>query len=535
MRSALLLFLALPVLALDVRILDMNEEVTTGTALAIDGDNLLVTLPGGAKKSIPCDTVVEITFPANDGAQGGNPMVEVVLSNGDVIRGDVTGGDESTISLAAGEMGRMEVPLENVSRLLVLVDNNMEKVPPDAAAGDEDRLYLANRDTDVGFPPEEGDVLTPEGITIVSSRTGKPVTYAWKQLAGWYIAGVKSVPMPDDLIATVVCSGGTRLTGRVNSVTGTTLTLDHVVVGKIPVPIAAVRAIYFINGRVTYLSDLPVAASRERPFIYDPERPDASPFPFRRDASVGEGRPLTIKGREFRKGLGVHSYSALEFATNRAYSKFCASIGLDQEAVGADGGSGSVVFQVWAGKLDQVDPDLRLYTTHVKDWKALCERLKGARRFWGMFNEAARAAMEEIASGEEATEARRIAVRNAVNAALARADLYDPDAFPAERLPDDARTILGKDRAKRTARETDRLHRRCLELAVGDAIEHVAQPAKLLYDSGLVRYGEEPRDISVSVQGLDSIVLVVRCGLEGDIFDGETWDRADWGGARFIK
>ncbi|GEM_PF-6244589 len=535
MRSAALwLVLALPVLALDVRVLDMNEEVTTGTAIAVEGDDLVVTLANGEQKSIPCDTVVEITFPANDAAPAGNPQVEVVLTNGDVIRGEVAGGNTENIVIAAGEMGRMELPLTNVSRVLVLIDNNKEKVPSDASAEEMDRIYLKNQDTNVGFPSSEGEAITAEGIRF-TGRGDTEVTYEWKDIAGWYMGSSLPVVMPENLLATAVCSGGTRLTGTLTSMTGTTLHLDHVIVKDVPVPVAAVRAIYFVHGRVAYLSDLPTSAVRERPFIYDPERPENSPFPFRRDGAVVQGGPLTIKTREFRKGLGVHSYSALEFKPAGAYSRFCASVGLDKEAVGADGGGGSVVFQVLQGTIDQLDPELRLYTPHVTDWKDLCTGLAKSKRFSGLFDEGAQKVIAELAAGEEATDARKVAVRNAVNVALAKADLWDEDAFPEDSLPADAKAILAKDAAARTPREVDRLNRRCLEAAAGGAIAHVPAPPNVLYDSGLMRFGEDAKDVSVSLEGVDTLVLVVRCGLEGDIFDGETLDRADWGGARFIR
>lgn len=536
MRSAALwLALALPALALDVRVLDMNEEVTTGTAIAVDGEDLVITLADGTTKPIPCDTVVEVTFPANDGAPTGTPQVEVVLTNGDVIRGDVVGGNTENIVIAAGEMGRMELPLTNVSRVLVLTDNNKDKVPSDASATETDRIYLKNQDTNVGFPSSEGEAITPEGIRF-TGRGDTEVTYAWNEIAGWYIGSSLPVKMPSTLLATAVCSGGTRLTGTLTSMTGTTLSLDHVLVKNVPVPVAAVRAIYFVHGRVAYLSDLDPSAVRERPFIYDPERPENSPFPFRRDAAVVQGGPLTIKAREFRKGLGVHSYSALEFAPKGEYKKFCASVGLDKEALGADGGGGSVVFQVLQGTIDQVDPELRLSTAHVKDWKDLCAALSESKPFSALIqDEDARKAVDELAAGEEATDARKVAVRNAVNATLAKAGFWDEDDFPAGSLPADAKAILARNAAERTPREVDRLHRRCLEAAAGDSIAHVPDPPKVLYDSGLMRFGEDAKDVAVSLEDVETIVLLVRCGVEGDIFDGETLDRADWGGARFIR
>ena len=165
-----------------------------------------------------------------------------------------------------------------------------------------------------------------------------------------------------------------------------------------------------------------------------------------------------------------------------------------------------------------------------------CAALLKSKRFSVLITgEGELAAIQELAEGEEATDARKATVRNAVNAALAQADLWQEKAFPADDLPEDAKAILARDAAARTPREVDRLNRRCLEAAVGDAVTRIPDLAKVLYDSGLVRFGEDAKDVSVSLEGVETIVLVVRCGVEGDIFDGETLDRADWGGARFIR
>jgi hypothetical protein len=70
--------------------------------------------------------------------------------------------------------------------------------------------------------------------------------------------------------------------------------------------------------------------------------------PFRRDASVLR-EPLRMAGREHRKGLGVHSYSLLEFDLAGQFARFQALIGLDDSARprgASTGAEGSVTFRV---------------------------------------------------------------------------------------------------------------------------------------------------------------------------------------------
>lgn len=70
--------------------------------------------------------------------------------------------------------------------------------------------------------------------------------------------------------------------------------------------------------------------------------------PAERDQSNGEnasgdGNPITVNGRTYGKGLGVHAGSTVQYALDRVCSAFKADIGIDQEV----GTNGSVVFQVW--------------------------------------------------------------------------------------------------------------------------------------------------------------------------------------------
>ena len=70
--------------------------------------------------------------------------------------------------------------------------------------------------------------------------------------------------------------------------------------------------------------------------------------PVERDRSNGElgsndGRPMTVDGVVYAKGLGVHAYTDIRYALNGACSTLSAIIGLDDEV----GQRGSVTFQIW--------------------------------------------------------------------------------------------------------------------------------------------------------------------------------------------
>jgi chitodextrinase len=61
-----------------------------------------------------------------------------------------------------------------------------------------------------------------------------------------------------------------------------------------------------------------------------------------RDKS-SDGRPITLNGVEYPKGLGTHAASEIVYTVGGAYSRFLAEVGVDDETYG----NGAVSFEVW--------------------------------------------------------------------------------------------------------------------------------------------------------------------------------------------
>ena len=60
------------------------------------------------------------------------------------------------------------------------------------------------------------------------------------------------------------------------------------------------------------------------------------------EADAGDGKPITIAGVQYPKGLGTNAVSDVQFYLAGKCSRFTASVGVDAEA----GGSGTVTFTV---------------------------------------------------------------------------------------------------------------------------------------------------------------------------------------------
>lgn len=69
-----------------------------------------------------------------------------------------------------------------------------------------------------------------------------------------------------------------------------------------------------------------------------------------------DGRPITIGGQVYEKGLGVHAESIVEVYLGGNCDRFTADVGVDDEV----GNNGSVVFEVYAdGERRFASPTLR--------------------------------------------------------------------------------------------------------------------------------------------------------------------------------
>ncbi len=67
------------------------------------------------------------------------------------------------------------------------------------------------------------------------------------------------------------------------------------------------------------------------------------------EAQPGDGKPLTIRGVQYPKGLGTHAVSSLKYTLGGTCSVFTASVGIDDEV----NGKGNVIFAVY-GDGDQL-------------------------------------------------------------------------------------------------------------------------------------------------------------------------------------
>lgn len=293
----------------------------------------------------------------------------LLLRSGETLRGTITGSDDDSVRFLAAEFERaaFEISLDAIQALITerSFQGRLGRLnyAPGAKARLIRRLRRMEVTSDVVFLRQqestarkagriEGIVesLANEGVKFSSERLGDvEVTYG--RLKAIALAQLES-PSENDAkqqgrSILVRLRDDSSLQGKLLRLSEGLLTLRHAILGNVEIQLDRVADIAFFGGRVRYLSDVEPTRVEEFP---GPLFNKTKRYQFKRDSNVLYG-PLRMDGATYRKGLGVHSYSLLEFALDSADSRFQATIGLDDSARPLSGAVdaadvASVVFRV---------------------------------------------------------------------------------------------------------------------------------------------------------------------------------------------
>ncbi|MFD0313449.1 NPCBM/NEW2 domain-containing protein [Streptomyces flavalbus] len=170
------------------------------------------------------------------------------------------------------------------------------------------------RRVSVALTGPDGWTVTPATATTAASLApGRTLRTAWRVTA-----------------PTGTATGAHALTLRTSyrspSGTPVTTTLPLTVSVVVPPPTGT-----------SYLSDLPWLAAGNG---WGPVERDTS----NGEQAAGDGRPITVGGTAYAKGLGVHAPSDVAVYTGRRCERVTADVGLDDET----GALGTVAFEIWA-------------------------------------------------------------------------------------------------------------------------------------------------------------------------------------------
>jgi hypothetical protein len=191
-------------------------------------------------------------------------------------------------------------------------------------------LAQPSADQDKIFVKVEQRVDTINGLIV--ELNDKELTFEFEgeerklpreRLHGIVLAQATKPPSPS---AMVQLTNGSRLAGKVTGLEQGQLQVEVVGGTTAALSLDSVARIDLRSSRLAYLSDLEPATVREEAVL-------TLPKPWQRDRSVG-GKTLTVGGKTFTRGIGVHAQSELTYEVPDGFDTFVATVGIDAETQG---------------------------------------------------------------------------------------------------------------------------------------------------------------------------------------------------------
>jgi hypothetical protein len=300
--------------------------------------------PAGELQSISFDEFVRWGNPAML-----TPQIVVALADGGrlVTAAAWAGGaavrlEEESLIVLSDVFGEESIPRAAVSGIVFAQRNHprqrgqLEKEVrtaeiPSAAASSADLILLSNNDRVIGSVTElaGGSLVLRTGVDRVKLPLSRVEAVAFGTSRQRSAAGRQS------RVAVGIDDGSLLYAERIVA-NERELALE--LADGVKLSGGTVQDLAFVQslgGSFVYLSDLDHADYRHVPYL-------TLDWPYRRDRSV-LGEPITVGGRRYLKGLGMHSASRLTYRLDGKYRRFDAAVALDDSA----GEKGSVLFGVY--------------------------------------------------------------------------------------------------------------------------------------------------------------------------------------------
>ncbi|MCC6574873.1 MAG: NPCBM/NEW2 domain-containing protein [Planctomycetes bacterium] len=307
---------------------------------------------------VPLDEIEEISMglSAVERKPDETPL-RLVLTNGDLLFGaplDDPGGADDLFKFTSPRLGELTVGIEHVRRI-----ESVRNVKPGVLAElDANAKYDCAYFAAEGDKREESDPraelvrIGKDGINIyndlINGEKYEGDKYPWSRLRG-VVCKREAFAASNELTGIFTLRDGTILRGKVKAWGGGEIVVVHPLLKEIKLSERNVMTVTFKNGRYVYLSDMEFGKTpEERPYYLPADfKPEDHLFKVKRDSAQG-GSPISIRGKVYAKGLGVHAISKLTFNLRKGYSKLVGIAGVDDSA----GDLASVEFKIYGdGKL----------------------------------------------------------------------------------------------------------------------------------------------------------------------------------------
>ncbi len=311
-----------------VRVIRVDGEPVDGAFVRADANGIAIE---GFDAPIRLAVVREIRFAPDVAPRGltdGAVGLRVVLRTGNVVRGVLEAATADDLTIKPPDFASLRIPFDAIRRV--------EAEPPNRdPCDDPGRDRQARKGTDLIYA-RSGDAFAGTLVEaslkgVVLEGNGTKQSLSWADVFVLHLDGTDP-KASSGIVAELETAGGSMLVGAdaTGDAEGWSVTVAEGL--KVSIPKAAVTVVRWSGGDFARVESLPFEAT------FTPYNEGLDPtmlagwFGARIDRTPS-GCPLRLAGTTYRHGIGVHAKSVIKVPLEKAYRRFTATFGIDDEVL----------------------------------------------------------------------------------------------------------------------------------------------------------------------------------------------------------
>ena len=339
----LILWMILLLTPADVKVSMLDGQVRSGQLMAISSKELSLQ-ENGADAKVPLADAMAVEFPAVVPAAAAETQL-LLLADGSRLLASTIARTAKTVTAQSVWLGSIEIGTDSVHAIRLQAENqafSQQWTTFLKRESEKDLLIVAKRDA-TGLDFLAGVVSTVSGEQIEFLLDGESIPVPAARVYG-IVFGKPAITA--DARPTAARRDVRLMSTQGDIVSATTLIMDsdqlQIESGwgqTLNVPMDRLHKIDLSPGRIQYLSEL--AAIEEQFHGVDPENSLLAGlidreqqrllFGPRRDTTIERQSKLRLRGREFEKGLCIHSRTEITWALDGRFSSLDCLTGIDDE------------------------------------------------------------------------------------------------------------------------------------------------------------------------------------------------------------
>lgn len=335
----------------DSKISMLDGQAHSGALVAVSSADVEIT-ENGANVKLPIDDVMVIEFPATASITSEETQM-LFFSDGSQVHG--TGISRTAKSLTAQTtlFGAVDASVDSIHAVRLQAENSAFTqqwntfLKRDA---EKDNLVVAKRDGS-GLDFLAGIVSSVTATQVEFLLDGETIPVPAERVYGIVFARTKNAS-PAHATIQLTSSVGDMLAAKSITLEGDQFKTETAWGQTVLIPLNSVQKIDLSSGRIQFLSDLPALAER-----FDGVDPENSLFSGlinadqqkllfgpQRNTTIERQSRLRLRGREFAKGLCIHSKTEMQWDLEKKFSAMECLVGIDDEV--AFNGSHAVALKI---------------------------------------------------------------------------------------------------------------------------------------------------------------------------------------------